>query len=43
MGGGGAPGQTETESSDREREVWEPEEDDVWGTDEGSSPAVIGR
>ncbi|MGW2328208.1 AAWKG family protein [Streptomyces sp. NPDC001700] len=44
MGGGaGGPGQTETESSDREREVWEPEEDDVWGTDEGGSPAVIGR
>ncbi|MEU2084996.1 AAWKG family protein [Streptomyces albus] len=43
MGGAGGPGQTETESSDREREVWEPEDDDVWGTDEGGAPAVIGR
>ncbi|MDJ1134912.1 AAWKG family protein [Streptomyces iconiensis] len=43
MGGGAGQGQTETESGDREREVWEPEDDDVWGTDEGGSPAVIGR
>jgi hypothetical protein len=31
-----------TESGDRERESWVPEEEDVWGTDEGGSPAVIG-
>jgi hypothetical protein len=31
-----------TESGDREREAWVPEEEDVWGTDEGGSPAVIG-
>lgn len=31
-----------TESGEREREAWVPEEDDVWGTDEGGSPAVIG-
>ncbi|NSC24350.1 microtubule/TRAF3 and DISC1 binding protein [Streptomyces albus subsp. chlorinus] len=42
-GGAGGSGQTETESSEREREVWEPEDDDVWGTDEGGAPAVIGR
>ncbi|MFF4172335.1 AAWKG family protein [Streptomyces sp. NPDC001744] len=42
-GGSGGPGRTETESGDRDREVWEPEDDDVWGTDEGGSPAVIGR
>ncbi|MFJ2783973.1 MULTISPECIES: AAWKG family protein [unclassified Streptomyces] len=42
-GGAGGPGRTETESGDRDREVWEPEDDDVWGTDEGGAPAVIGR
>jgi hypothetical protein len=31
-----------TQSGDREREAWVPEEEDVWGTDEGGSPAVIG-
>jgi hypothetical protein len=31
-----------TESGERERESWVPEEEDVWGTDEGGSPSVIG-
>jgi hypothetical protein len=39
--GGGAE-REQTESGDRERESWVPEEEDVWGTDEGGSPAVIG-
>ncbi|WP_320774399.1 AAWKG family protein [Streptomyces sp. CRN 30] len=46
MGGAGAPGgpgQTQTQSGDRAREVWAQEDDDVWGTDEGGAPAVIGR
>ncbi|MFF3820009.1 AAWKG family protein [Streptomyces bluensis] len=43
MGGGGAPGQQQTESSDRDRASWVPEDEDVWGTDEGGAPAVIGR
>ncbi|MEU3516880.1 AAWKG family protein [Streptomyces sp. NPDC006654] len=44
MGGGaGAPSQSQTESSDRARSAWEPEEEDVWGTDEGGAPASIGR
>ena len=42
MAGGGAPG-TQTQSGDRERESWVPEDEDVWGTDEGGAPAVIGR
>ncbi|WP_369226411.1 AAWKG family protein [Streptomyces sp. R39] len=32
-----------TESGDRAREAWLTEDEDVWGTDEGGSPAVIGR
>ncbi|MFB8775236.1 AAWKG family protein [Streptomyces broussonetiae] len=45
MGGpGGAPGgRPETQSGDRTRESWAQEDDDVWGTDEGGAPAVIGR
>jgi hypothetical protein len=31
-----------TQSGDRERDAWVPEEEDVWGTDEGGAPAVIG-
>lgn len=43
-GGGGASGQpTQTESGERARDSWVPEDDDVWGTDEGGAPAVIGR
>ncbi|MEV0405342.1 AAWKG family protein [Actinoallomurus sp. NPDC050550] len=38
----GAAGSAQTESGDRERESWAPEEEDVWGTDEGGSPSVIG-
>ncbi|MFJ8232983.1 AAWKG family protein [Streptomyces sp. NPDC094448] len=38
---GGADRQTE--SGDRERMSWVEEEEDVWGTDEGGAPAVIGR
>ncbi|GHF35400.1 AAWKG family protein [Streptomyces fumanus] len=44
MGGSpGAPGQGQTETKDRARSAWEPEEEDVWGTDEGGAPASIGR
>ncbi|MFF4579872.1 AAWKG family protein [Streptomyces sp. NPDC001389] len=32
-----------TESGDRQRASWVQEEEDVWGTDEGGAPAVIGR
>ncbi|MFI0513846.1 AAWKG family protein [Streptomyces sp. WSLK1-5] len=42
MGGAGGQGQ-ETQSSDRERSSWVEEDDDVWGTDAGGAPAVIGR
>ncbi|KPI08694.1 T-complex 10/CenJ [Actinobacteria bacterium OK074] len=44
-GGPGATGQNgrSTESGDRTREAWLTEDEDVWGTDEGGSPAVIGR
>ncbi|MFI1829721.1 AAWKG family protein [Streptomyces sp. NPDC020412] len=40
MGGGGGQ---QTESQDRERASWVEEDEDVWGTDEGGAPAVIGR
>ncbi|MEU3557057.1 AAWKG family protein [Streptomyces fragilis] len=45
MGGtpGGPGGRPQTESGDRAREVWAEDDDDVWGTDEGGAPAVIGR
>ncbi|MFF7340063.1 AAWKG family protein [Streptomyces sp. NPDC008163] len=45
VGGPGAAGQggTSTESGDRAREAWLAEDDDVWGTDDGGAPAVIGR
>jgi hypothetical protein len=45
MGGtpGGPGGQPQTQSGDRAREVWAQDDDDVWGTDEGGAPAVIGR
>ncbi|PWI13052.1 microtubule/TRAF3 and DISC1 binding protein [Streptomyces sp. Act143] len=42
-GGGGVPGRPETQSGNRAREAWEPEDEDVWGADEGGAPAVIGR
>ncbi|MFJ4895960.1 microtubule/TRAF3 and DISC1 binding protein, partial [Streptomyces sp. NPDC088788] len=42
-GGNGGQGQQQTQSGDRERESWVEESEDVWGSDEGSSPAVIGR
>ncbi|WP_326813247.1 AAWKG family protein (plasmid) [Streptomyces scopuliridis] len=32
-----------TQSGDRERANWLAENEDVWGTDEGTTPAVIGR
>ncbi|MFD4558054.1 AAWKG family protein [Streptomyces sp. NPDC058469] len=41
-GGAGQDGRS-TESGDRTREAWLTEDEDVWGTDEGGSPAVIGR
>ncbi|MGW4203175.1 AAWKG family protein [Streptomyces sp. NPDC004726] len=43
MGGQGGGGQQQTESGDRERASWVEEDEDVWGTDEGGAPAVIGR
>lgn len=43
MGGQGTQGGQSTETSDRERSSWVPEDEDVWGTDEGGAPAVIGR
>ncbi|WP_158104763.1 AAWKG family protein [Streptomyces milbemycinicus] len=43
MGGGMGGGQPQTQSSDRERAAWLEEDEDVWGTDEGGAPAVIGR
>ena len=44
-GGPGAGGQTgrAAESGDGAREAWLTEDEDGWGTDEGGSPAVIGR
>ncbi|MGW0298788.1 AAWKG family protein [Streptomyces anthocyanicus] len=47
MGGSGAPmggmqGSQLTETGDRERTSWVEEDEDVWGTDEGGAPAVIG-
>ncbi|MGW3152446.1 hypothetical protein ACWDG1_49415 [Streptomyces sp. NPDC001177] len=42
MGGQGGGGQNQTASSDRKRASWMAEEEDVWGTDEGGAPAVIG-
>ncbi|WP_157968739.1 AAWKG family protein [Streptomyces geranii] len=43
--GGAGQGNRSTESGDRDRQSWmaEPEDEDVWGTDEGGAPAVIGR
>ncbi|MFF3653272.1 AAWKG family protein [Streptomyces sp. NPDC002181] len=43
MGGQGGGGGQQTESSDRERDSWVAEDDDVWGTDEGGAPAALGR
>ncbi|WNZ08044.1 AAWKG family protein [Streptomyces sp. 11x1] len=44
MGMDGGQGGRSTESGDRVRSNWGTEEDDdVWGTDEGGAPAVIGR
>ncbi|MCY0941823.1 AAWKG family protein [Streptomyces antarcticus] len=43
MGGGGPGQQQQTQSGDRTRDAWVQEEEDVWGTDEGGAPAVIGR
>ncbi|MET7481897.1 AAWKG family protein [Streptomyces sp. NPDC005538] len=44
-GNGNGAGQNgrSTESGDRARDAWLTEDEDVWGTDEGGSPAVIGR
>ncbi|WP_329256977.1 AAWKG family protein [Streptomyces pseudovenezuelae] len=42
-GSAGTPGRPETQSTDRARDTWEPEDEDVWGADEGGAPAVIGR
>ncbi|WP_427919487.1 AAWKG family protein [Streptomyces sp. cg40] len=43
--GGNGAGQNgrSTESGDRARDAWLTEDEDVWGTDEGGAPAVIGR
>ncbi|WP_432108479.1 AAWKG family protein [Streptomyces sp. AA1529] len=42
-GANGGQGQQQTQSGDRERDSWVDEDEDVWGSDEGGSPAVIGR
>ncbi|MFJ7495162.1 AAWKG family protein [Streptomyces sp. NPDC097727] len=45
MGGapmGGMQGGQSTESGERQRTNWVEEEEDVWGTEEGGTPAVIG-
>ncbi|MFF4761243.1 AAWKG family protein [Streptomyces sp. NPDC001292] len=45
MGGapmGGMQGGQSTESGERQRTNWVDEEEDVWGTEEGGTPAVIG-
>ncbi|MER6411465.1 AAWKG family protein [Streptomyces humidus] len=44
VGAAGGQGGRSTESGDRVRSNWgTDEDDDVWGTDEGGAPAVIGR
>ncbi|MGW0812779.1 AAWKG family protein [Streptomyces viridiviolaceus] len=40
--GGGMQGGQSTESGERRRTNWVEEEEDVWGTEEGGTPAVIG-
>ncbi|MGW4551335.1 AAWKG family protein [Streptomyces violaceorubidus] len=45
MGGapmGGMQGGQSTESGERQRTNWVEEDEDVWGTEEGGTPAVIG-
>ncbi|MFJ3672576.1 AAWKG family protein [Streptomyces sp. NPDC090106] len=46
MGGGapmgGAQGGQSTESGERQRTNWVEEDEDVWGTEEGGTPAVLG-
>ncbi|WP_405891223.1 AAWKG family protein [Streptomyces sp. NBC_00133] len=43
MGGSPGGGGQQTQSSDRDRDSWVAEDEDVWGTDEGGAPAVLGR
>ena len=43
MGGMGNMGGAGQQEKERDRTVWEPEEEDVWGTDPECSPAVLGR
>ncbi|MFE3904988.1 AAWKG family protein [Streptomyces sp. NPDC059153] len=40
--GGGTQGGQSTQSGERQRTNWVEEEEDVWGTEEGGTPAVIG-
>ncbi|MFF3606791.1 AAWKG family protein [Streptomyces sp. NPDC002463] len=40
--GGGMQGGQSTESGERQRTNWVEEDEDVWGTEEGGAPAVIG-
>ncbi|MFB7337836.1 AAWKG family protein [Streptomyces adustus] len=42
-GAGAGQNGRSTESGDRARVSWTEEDEDVWGTDEGGAPAVIGR
>lgn len=42
MGGGAAPGGGQGEQ-ERSRQTWVDEDEEVWGTDEGTTPGVIGR
>ncbi|MFI7098960.1 hypothetical protein ACIBK8_06330 [Streptomyces sp. NPDC050161] len=44
MGGGGAgAGAGGGQGGERQRQTWVDEEEEVWGTDEGTTPGVIGR
>ncbi|MFF9479894.1 hypothetical protein [Streptomyces sp. NPDC014733] len=43
MGGGGAGAGGGGQGGDRERATWVDEEEEVWGTDGGATPGVIGR
>ncbi|MER7024910.1 MULTISPECIES: hypothetical protein [Streptomyces] len=43
MGAGGAGAGAGGQGGDRERATWVDEEEEVWGTDGGATPGVIGR
>ncbi|MFD9811682.1 hypothetical protein [Streptomyces sp. NPDC059080] len=43
MGGGGGAGGGGQGEQGRQRQTWIDEDEEVWGTDEGTTPGVIGR